>query len=108
MSYELGRYEGWIALKRNRLALAIFPSLPGDLAELAVSEFVALVRSGLYAEAADIVAGPGKMLRGALFSRLKDLSDSQRREFAKVLYVADLSDVPIPGYAPPPPRPWRR
>ena len=48
MSYWSGPNEAWIAVRRNSLALGVFPSLPGDLAEQALSEFVGLVRSGLY------------------------------------------------------------
>src|SRR5579862_3889675 len=40
MSYELGPYEGWIAVKRNPVALAFFSASPNDLAERTISEFV--------------------------------------------------------------------
>src|SRR5216683_4965506 len=40
MSYDLGPYEGWIAIKRNGVALAAFPALTSDLAERAIFEFV--------------------------------------------------------------------
>lgn len=101
MSYDLGPYEGWIAIKRNRVALAAFPALTSDLAERAISEFVGLVRWGLIPEAADIAAGTAPPLRRILFARLKDLSYEQRRVFASAIYGRELDDVPVPGIAPP-------
>jgi hypothetical protein len=104
MSYDLGRFEGWIAIKRNRLALAYYSVMSNDLAELAVSEFVGLVRWGFAGEAADIAAGPGRQLRTILFPRLKDLIVDQRRIFAQGVYGQDLDDVPVPGISPPKPQ----
>jgi hypothetical protein len=104
MSYELGPYEGWIALKRERIALAAFAALPQDLAERAISEFVRLVKWGLVSEAAEIAAGPGLPLREILFPRLKDLSYDQRHAFANAVYGRELDDVPVPGIAPPTPQ----
>jgi hypothetical protein len=101
MSYDLGRHEGWIAIKRNRFALVVYSVLPSDLAELAVSEFVDLVRWGFAGEAADIAAGPGLPLRNILFPRLKDLKVDQRLPFAQAMYRRDLDDVLVPGIAPP-------
>ena len=69
MSYWFGPNEAWIAVRRNPLALGAFRSLPSDLAEQALSEFVGLVRSGLYAAASDILAGPGWATREQLLGR---------------------------------------
>ena len=102
MSYDLGPYEGWIAVKRSRVALTAFSALPKDLAELAISEFVGLVRWGLLSDAAEIAAGPAKSIRGTLFPRLKDLKFEQRRAFAGRIYQRELDDVLIPGINPPP------
>ena len=104
MSYDLGRYEGWIAAKRNRVALGVYSEMPSDLAEQAISEFVNLVRWGIAEEAADIAAGPGLLLRSVLFARLKDLKVDQRRPFAQAIYRRELDDVPVPGIDPPSPQ----
>ena len=104
MSYDLGPYEGWIAVKRNRIALAAYSALPSDLTEQAISEFVGLVRWGFVTDAGAIAAGPGRSLRDVLFSRLKDLNYEQRRAFANVIYGRELDDVPVPGIAPPTPQ----
>jgi hypothetical protein len=103
MSYDLGPYEGWIALKRNPIALAAFPALPNDLAERGISEFVGLVRWGLVADASAIAAGTAPQLRSILFARLKDLNYEQRRAFARAIYGREIDDVPVPGIAPPTP-----
>ena len=105
MSYELGPYEGWIAAKRNRFALAAFPALPSDLRELAISEFVGLVRWDFVPEASAIAAGTAPPLRSILFARLKDLSYEKRSAFANAIYRRELDDVPVPGIDPPTPGP---
>lgn len=104
MSYDVGPYEGWIAAKRNRLALAYYKVMPSDLAEMVIFEFVGLVRWGFAAEAADIAAGPGRPLRNILYPRLKDLAVYERRAFAQDMYRRDLDDVLVPGIDPPSPQ----
>lgn len=106
MSYALGPNEGWIAVKRNRIALEAFSALPPDLAEMAISEFVGLVRSRFSREAADIAAGPARPIRALLFARLREIKEVDRQAFAKLLYDRDLDDIPVPGIEPPPQRPW--
>jgi hypothetical protein len=101
MSYELGPYEGWVAVKRCPIALTAFSALPRDLAERAISEFVGLVHWGLDSDAADIALGPGRPLRSVLFPRLKGLKYDQRRAFANLIYRRDVDDVLVPGVAPP-------
>jgi hypothetical protein len=102
MSYSLGPNEAWIAAGRNRLALALFPALPADLAESTIGEFVGLVRSGLYRQAADIVAGPGWPIRNVLLARLKDFKEPDRRYFAKLLEARNIDDASsLLGVAPP-------
>lgn len=104
MSYDLGPNEAWIALKRNRFSLNIFPILPGDLAELTASEFAKFVRWGLVNEAAQLAGEPGLPVRPFLYERLKDLKIEQRRQFARALYQRELDDVLVPGVTPLRPR----
>jgi hypothetical protein len=105
MSYLLGPNEGWIAVKRNRLAVAIFPSFPPDIAENAVSEFSRLIGSGFFVEAADILGGPGWPIRETLLSGLKDVDELNRQTFAKIVYSLGY-DVMVPGIDRPDWRPW--
>lgn len=97
MSYQSGPNEAWVALVRSPQVLNAFSSLPHDLAEMAVREFVGLVRSGLYEDAANIMAGAPPAVRNQLLSRLAGLQEEDRRAFAKALEPKDLPDVAVPG-----------
>jgi hypothetical protein len=105
LSYQLGPNEGWIALKRNAYALAIFQLLPPDLADMALTEFAGLLDAGFYEEAVAIFTGPGWRERGLLLPRLKDVAERHRQAFARALYKRGY-DVTVPGIARPDPRPW--
>jgi hypothetical protein len=105
MSYLVGPNEGWVGIKRNRFALAIFPSLTPWLAEKAVKEFSLLVGSNYFDAAADILEGQGWPIRDLLLSGLKGVDDISRQEFAKVIYRRGL-DLSVPGVDRPEWRPW--
>jgi hypothetical protein len=106
LSYQLGPYEGWIADKRNRLALSMFWRLPPDLTEAVVREFAAMVNSQFYEAAIAILTGSGWPLHDQLLAGLRDSDLRQREEFAKELYSAGY-DLSVPGIAPPHDRrPW--
>jgi hypothetical protein len=100
LSYQLGPNEGWIAIKRNPIVLGYLASLPPDLAEAGISEFVALVRSHFYSEAGDIVAGLAWPIRDLLFARLREVKEAERQTFAKLLHDRGLDDIPAPRTAP--------
>lgn len=106
MSYSEGPNEGWVAVKRNRQALAIFSQLSPDLQGEAISEFAGLVRSGFIAQAADILVGPGWPVRKRLLSGLRDAPQIQRERLGKTVYSLGY-DVSIPGVKQSPLRPWR-
>jgi hypothetical protein len=107
ISYDLGPNEGWVALKRNPVALADYERLPPDLAMQAVNEFLALVSNGFYQQAADILSGPAWRLRDTILPRLASLPFRKREQFAQILYEKNLSVV-IPGVEPPDSNPrWR-
>ena len=106
MSYWSGPNEAWIAVRRNRLALGIFQSLPRDLAEQTLSEFAGLVRSGLYVDASNILAGPGWAIHDQLLSRLVQVDEANRRRFARALASKDLDGVTVPGLDDRPSRPF--
>jgi hypothetical protein len=97
MSYAMGPNEGWIAQRRNPVALTNFSSLPPDLAEQALSEFVRLVKSRLYADATNILAGPGWPLREKLLSRLAPLDEVDRRAMSRELSKREIDGVSVPG-----------
>jgi hypothetical protein len=106
MSYLVGPHEGWVAVKRNYIALGIFPELPQDLSEMAVTEFKNLVVSAYYDSAVKILAGPGWPIRDRLLHSLEDAPDKARRDFAR---SADRlgCEITVPGVERAEPRPWR-
>nr|WP_157872654.1 hypothetical protein [Bradyrhizobium sp. ORS 278] len=75
MSYRLGPNEGWIAVKRNAMALAMFEGLPPDLADAAIAEFARLVKSELYSEAIELLKGPGWRVRDRLVAGLASVPE---------------------------------
>ena len=106
LSYQLGPHEGWIAERRNRLALSMFWRLPPDLVEAVIREFAAMVNSQFYEAAIAILTGPGWPLRDQLLAGLTESDVRQRTEFAKELYSAGY-EVAVPGVLPPQERrPW--
>jgi hypothetical protein len=105
MSYELGPNEGWIALRRNRLAFSMFRQLPPDLAENAINEFIALLETGLYEQIVDIFTGPAWSVHEMILPRLSETPERSRREFSRVMHDRGY-DVTIPGIEPYKTHPW--
>jgi hypothetical protein len=93
MSYRVGPNEGWLSIRRNRLAIAIYPSLPDDLKEAATDEFVQLVKSDLITEAADILAGPGRPVSNMLLARLQGIDERKLRFLSKLLVGKGIDDA---------------
>jgi hypothetical protein len=106
MSYSTGPYEGWIAVRRSALALSMLGRLPDELASQALGEFVQLLRSGLYADAANILAGPAWPVRDQLLEQLDQVDESDRQAFAKAVDAKDLTGVEIPLLEKRPDRPF--
>ena len=105
MSYWFGPNEAWIAAKRNPLSMRIISSLPAELAEQAILDFVGLINARLYSEAANILVGPGWVIRERLLSRLVDVDEENRRLFARALASKDVEGITVPGLSE---RPFRR
>jgi hypothetical protein len=105
LSYALGPNEGWIALRRNRLAIALFARLPSDLADDAVEEFVKLVNTGtLYPETAEIFSRAAPAVQQRLAKALGSAKTIPREMFAKTIYDNGVN-IQIPGVERPS-RPW--
>jgi hypothetical protein len=105
MSYRLGPHEGWIAVQRNRVVVAIFSKLPPDLAEMALAEFAELIQNRLYDGAVDTLLGPGWAIRDRLIARLDGVDERARNEFAARINQRGVN-LPVPGVAGPGRRPW--
>jgi hypothetical protein len=106
MSYLTAPNEGWIATKRNPVALGVFGALPEELKGRVVAEFARLVQSGLYEDAVKILSGPGWPVHERLLEGLARLDEGDRRRFAKLLEEEDLEGVVVPGIDRPPARPF--
>lgn len=106
LSYQLGPNEGWIALKRNSAAFGIFQQLPSNLAELAINEFVGLLKAGFYEQAAEIFTGPAWPERGLILPHLASIAKLDRQRFWEALYRRGY-DVNVPGVARRESPPWQ-
>lgn len=95
-SYLTGPHEGWIALRRNRLALGVFPLL-GELAQTrVVDEFATMVDSDFWNDAEANLVGIGWAYRDRLLAGLQRVDLVSREAFARRLF-RDGYDVQIPG-----------
>ena len=106
LSYQLGPHEGWIAIKRNAAAFAIFQQLPSNLAEAAINEFVGLLKSDFYEPAAEIFVGPAWPERELILRHLATISEVNKRAFADALYRRGY-DVNVSGIERRDSRPWQ-
>jgi hypothetical protein len=104
-SYLLGPHEGWVAVRRNRLALSMFGRLPTDIAQAAVREFAEMVESWIYWDAIAIFTGPGWPVHQQLLASLGEVGVRQREAFYSALYDEGYNVI-VPGVRPREPRPW--
>ena len=111
LSYQLGPNEGWIALKRNGVTFSMLQQLPSDarteppapsgpywcdqrrcilsnFSETAINEFVRLVTSEFYDQAAEVFTGPAWPERELILPHLAGISEPERRRFSNVLTSA--------------------
>ncbi|WP_354140089.1 hypothetical protein [Bradyrhizobium sp. LB11.1] len=105
-SYAAGPNEGWIALRRNRLALAIFPLLSEELQRKVVSEFAGMVESEFTDDAARNLTGVGWPQKDRLLASLGRVNMVAREAFAKKL-AYDGVKAHVPGVNLPE-RMWRQ
>ncbi|MGY4344977.1 hypothetical protein ACVWXM_001441 [Bradyrhizobium sp. GM7.3] len=95
-SYATGPLEGWIALRRNRVALAAFTGLAEAMQAQVVAEFAAMVDSEFVEDAALNMMGVGWPQRDRLLACLVDVDLIPREAFAKKLSREGLK-VSVPG-----------
>ena len=107
MSYMTGPREGWISLKRNAFALAVYDGLPEDLQDKVVSEFSDLVQAGFIDDAANILTGPGRSQQARLVSGLSNVNPSLKKDLALALRRRGF-EISVPGVNLSDPRPWDR
>ncbi|PPQ16841.1 hypothetical protein CV770_24225 [Bradyrhizobium sp. AC87j1] len=95
-SYATGPFEGWIALQRNRLALAAFSMLSEVTRQKAEIEFAAIVDSGFVEAAAISLTNVGWLQRDRLLASLDRADVISREQFAKWLAREGVK-VDVPG-----------
>lgn len=104
-SYRVAPFEGWIALKRNKLALSVFALMQGASQQKTVSEFAGLVSSGFVDAASSNLIGAGWSQREQLLGALSPLDSMAREAFAKKLAHEGVREA-VPGVEMVE-RPWR-
>ncbi|MDF0578879.1 hypothetical protein [Bradyrhizobium yuanmingense] len=104
-SYQMGPREGWIALRRNQLALGGFPFLDDALRRAVIAEFAQIVDADFSGEAALILKGVGWVYREELLLALEK-ADLVSRENLYRRLAADGLKLKIPDIAYDE-RPWR-
>jgi len=95
-SYATGPLEAWIALRRNRLALAAFADLSPVVQMKVLAEFAGLVDSNFLEDAAMNLKGAGLPQRDRLLASLANTNPIPRQAFAKVLQQEGLK-IDVPG-----------
>lgn len=106
MSYRQAPVEGWIAVRRNAYALAVFELLPEDQRRAVLTEFAAMVNSGLLAVAVRNLLGPGWPIREKLLLQLEWTNPAMRYHFARMMR-AEGADLTVPGVKLRDPLGWR-
>ncbi|MCK1294836.1 hypothetical protein [Bradyrhizobium sp. 30] len=95
-SYHAGALEGWVSLRRNGLALSIFPLLTVSIQDTVVAEFAAIVDSGFLDEATAILTSVGWEQRDRLLGGLQQVDIGARERLAKRLRRQGFK-VGVPG-----------
>lgn len=95
-SYATGPNEGWIAVRRNRLALGVFSTLSRSAQDTVAHEFAQLVESDFTDEAATNLMGVGWANRGRLLEALTGVDVVSKNGLSRRLRV-DGIEVKVPG-----------
>lgn len=104
-SYATGPREGWVSLRRNRLALSAFPKLSEAVQSAVISEFEEMVDADFIEDAALNLIGTGWQHREQLLAALGSVDITSRQSLHKRL-AADGIKLNMPGIASDE-RPWR-
>ncbi|MGL3111392.1 hypothetical protein [Bradyrhizobium sp. BR 1432] len=95
-SYSSGLHEGWIVLRRNRLALSVFPMLTTSIQARVVSEFAEMVDLGFVDEAVVNLTDVGWPHRERLLASLEQVDIAARELLARQLSRNSVKVV-VPG-----------
>lgn len=95
-SYVTAPLEGWIAPKRNQLAMAVLGMSSDAMQKRAITEFAALVDSNFLEEVTNILTGIGRIYRERLLASLEQVDIISREGLARKL-ARDGVKVDVPG-----------
>lgn len=95
-SYLTGPHEGWIAVRRNRIALAIFPMLRERTQRSVTSEFSELVDSDFTEVAVTNLIATGWAQREGLLNSLQTTDATSKASFVKRLRSEGIN-LSVPG-----------
>ncbi|UQR65381.1 hypothetical protein LRP30_09105 [Bradyrhizobium sp. C-145] len=94
-SYMTGPLEGWVALRRNRLALSVFALLERKTQDSVIAEFAKMVDAEFIEIAMANLTGVGWEERVRLLSNLVSVDISRRETLArKLAQIGVKADVP--------------
>lgn len=105
-SYRLAPREGWIAIPRHPLALAVFAELDPATQQRVVEEFAGLVSAQMIREAAGHLAGLGWPIRDRLLASLTEVDLAPKQALIKAMRAEGLR-IELPGVPEQEERPWR-
>jgi hypothetical protein len=104
-SYAFAPREGWIAAQRNRLVLQRYGSMPPDLRDRAVAEFVELLEGRFVDESVATFLSLKPALQALLIARSAGVSVLWQTKFQQALKRLGV-EIRMPGVAVKPDRPW--
>jgi len=94
-SYKLAPTEGWIAMRRNKRALAVLLELDKQTQEKVISEFAAMIGSEFFEQATQNLTGVGWAHKERLLESLRQVDAAAREMFAKrLVYFGVKATVP--------------
>lgn len=104
-SYATGPLEGWVALRRNRFALASLSALDEKVQNAVIVEFAAMVDADFINEAALTLERSTSTHRNRLIASLTSVDIVSRQALARQLWRNGVK-IDVPG-VPSDDRPWR-
>ncbi|UWU85784.1 hypothetical protein N2605_04790 [Bradyrhizobium yuanmingense] len=105
-SYAAGPREGWISLRRNRMALMVFDQLSENIQNTIVAEYAGMVDAGFFRTAALNLAGPGWVTKDRLLAGLAQVDLASRQALSRQ-FSREGVQITVPGVPEEEYRPWR-
>lgn len=99
MSLRTGPHEGWVARRRNQVALSVYAALPEDLKQSTIEEFRTLVRPAYLGEAAGaFVDLAPQTARDRIVERIAGLPAEDLAAFAERVKRRSRGKIELSGF----------